>query len=377
VKGGAGPGRPLRVLFTIPNFDTAGSGGAMVAIVERLDPDRFEASVGVSRRGGGLDEQVEASGRTLVVAPHRVPAFPRATFLQRAWRAARPFRGRFDVWHSFNWQGEYSEPVIARLAGARAWIYTKKNMNWNRPTWHVRSSLASRILAQNTDMLREFFGGVRYRRKTRLVPRGVDARRYHPDAPPGYGLRARLGLPREATVAACVSHLLPVKGHPTLLRAAAAVPGLHLAIAGRPADVAYAEGLRRTAGELGIADRVHFLGAVGDVPGLLAESELAVLPTVAKYRMEGCPVALLEAMAAGRACVATDVPGSRDVVEHGSSGLLVPPEDPGAMARALETLTRDPDLRGRLGAGARARIEARYTIEREVADHEEVYDELR
>ena len=136
--------RPMRILFTLPNFITAGSGRAMLNLVERLDRDRFAPGVAIERAGGAMDREVEAMGIPFVVAPFRVPAFPRATFPARAWRAARPFRG-FDAWHSFNWQSEYSEAVIARLSGARSWIFTKKNMNWDRRSWHVRATLATRI----------------------------------------------------------------------------------------------------------------------------------------------------------------------------------------------------------------------------------------
>lgn len=365
--------RPIRILFTVPNFVTAGSGAAMLAIVERLDRSRFAPAVCVERRGGRLDAVVGALGIPFIEAPFRVASLPRARFMARAWRAAGAFRShRFDLWHSFHYGDDYSEPVIARLAGARAWIYTKKNMSWHAWSWHVRSTLASAIVAQNTDMMRDFFTPARYRRKTRLVPRGVDTRRFRPGVT-RTGLRAIHGIPEHAALAVCVAHLLPVKGHPTLLRAAARVPDLHVALAGREADAAYSEGLRREAEDLGIRSRVHFLGSVDDVPGLLAEADLAVLPTVDRFRMEGCPVALLEAMASGVPSVATDVPGSRDLIGDGECGILVPPEDPVGMAAALQRLSADPELRRRLGRSARLQVESAYTIEREVADHEEIY----
>jgi len=92
--------------------------------------------------------------------------------------------------------------------------------------------------------------------------------------------------------------------------------------------------------------------------------------------MEGCPVALLEAMACGKPSVATNIPGSRDVIEHGVSGLLVPPEDPDALSEALLSLVRSAELRASLAEGARQRILANYTIEREVAEHEALYLEV-
>jgi glycosyltransferase involved in cell wall biosynthesis len=92
--------------------------------------------------------------------------------------------------------------------------------------------------------------------------------------------------------------------------------------------------------------------------------------------MEGCPVALLEAMSCGRACVATDVPGSRDLLEHGQSGLIVPPEDPGALAVALRQFAASPGLRQQMGRAARQRVLDHFTIEKEVAAHEALYAEV-
>jgi glycosyltransferase involved in cell wall biosynthesis len=249
-------------------------------------------------------------------------------------------------------------------------------MGWGSRAWWLRSLLATRIAVQNTDMMRDFFGGRLLRGRARFVPRGVDTARFRTSGANGGGLRTRLGIPADATVAGCVAHLVPVKGHPTLLDAAVRVPDLQVAGAGRPLDDEYAASLVHRAAELGISDRVHFLGGVDDVAGLLADLDIAVLPTWGRWRMEGCPVALIEALAAGRACVATDIPGSRDLVTDGHDGLLVPPEDPAALADALERLAADPALRNRLGAAARRTVLERYTIEREVDEHVRLYSEL-
>jgi glycosyltransferase involved in cell wall biosynthesis len=78
-------------------------------------------------------------------------------------------------------------------------------------------------------------------------------------------------------------------------------------------------------------------------------------------------------MSCGKACIATDVPGLRDIIEDGKNGLLVPSEDVTALAQAISRLSSSSELRASLGAAARKRIEERFTIEREVADHEDLY----
>ena len=137
---------PTPILFTIPNFITAGSGRAMLNIIERLDRDAFAPSICVLQKGGDLEREIERQGIPLLEHPFTVPARPYHTLLARALAAARPFRPhRFALWHSFHYLDDYTEPLIARLSGAKYWVYTKKNMNWGRRSWSLRSLLATRI----------------------------------------------------------------------------------------------------------------------------------------------------------------------------------------------------------------------------------------
>ncbi|GIU78029.1 MAG: hypothetical protein KatS3mg005_1267 [Bryobacteraceae bacterium] len=360
----------IRILYTIPNFITAGSGGAMLNIVSRLDRKVFEPAVCVLRRGGKLDRVVEEMGIPLIEAPFVVGARPYSTLLWRAWKAARMFRPyRFDLWHSFHYGDDYTEPLVAYMSGARAWVYTKKNMNWRGRAWKVRSVLARGIAAQNSRMMGEFFGASPFERKTFLIPRGVDTAKFQPGAAARPGMRQRLGTPPGARVVLAVGHVLPVKGHDLLLEAVRGLEGVEVWIAGSMANQEHVEKVRRLAESDGLAGRVRLLGSVEDVAGLHAEADLFVHPS----RQEGCPVALLEAMASGMACIATDIAGSQDVIESGKSGLLVPPLDAGALRAAIERVLSDETLRQSLGIEARRRIVEQYSIEREVAQHVEMY----
>lgn len=102
---------------------------------------------------------------------------------------------------------------------------------------------------------------------------------------------------------------------------------------------------------------VEWLGHRSDVAEILADSHIACLPS---YYREGLPKALLEALAAGRPVVATDVPGCREAVRHGDNGFLVPNRDPEALADALARLIQDPSLRQRMGASGRRRAETEF-----------------
>ena len=123
---------------------------------------------------------------------------------------------------------------------------------------------------------------------------------------------------------------------------------------------------------LGIAGRVHLLGDRIDVPDLLAGMDLFVLPS----RWEGLSVSIMEAMAAGLAVVATDVGGTAELVVNGETGLLVPPADVQALARAVTQLLQDESGADRMGRLGRRRVLSKFTHARMVEQVESLYVSL-
>lgn len=210
--------------------------------------------------------------------------------------------------------------------------------------------------------------------KVRVVSTGVDLARFDPERVDGASVRRSLGLPTGASVLGAVAVLRLHKGHIPLLQAMAG-PELsernaQLLIAG---SGPMGEFLRGMARDLGIAGRVHFLGHREDVPEILAASDVVVLPST---HDEGVPQVILQAFALERPVVASEVAGIRQVVAEGETGLLVPPEDPEAIGRAIVRLLEDGALARRLGEAGRALVQARYSTERMADAMEAVYREL-
>jgi glycosyltransferase involved in cell wall biosynthesis len=164
-----------------------------------------------------------------------------------------------------------------------------------------------------------------------------------------------------------VARLHAQKGLDVLLRAVARVPNAAFSIAG---DGPERRQLEHDARSLGVADRVSFLGFRRDVPDLLDACDVFVLPSL----FEGLPLVLLEAMAREKPVVGTAVPGIEEVVEDGA-GLLVPPSDPEALARAITAVAEDGERARHMAAKGRARVEAHFSIERMVDGVAEVYAE--
>lgn len=209
--------------------------------------------------------------------------------------------------------------------------------------------------------------------RLRVVPNGVDLDRLEDgDAT---GLRASLGIPGSATVLVAAGALIELKGFATAIRALrlARDDGLdaRLVIAG---DGPERGALGRLATELGIAGVVHFLGARQDVGAILRDcGDIAIVPS----RIESFALVAAEAGAVGRPTIASRVGGIPEVIEDEVTGLLVPPSDATALARAMLRLGRNSTERVAMGRAAHARVATRFTTAQLTSAVEQLYTELR
>jgi glycosyltransferase involved in cell wall biosynthesis len=214
-----------------------------------------------------------------------------------------------------------------------------------------------------------------------VVHNGIELSRFERPPQPGR-LRRELGLPADAPLVAVLARLHPVKGIEYFLEAAAAVaarfPHARFLVVGQGAvlrdgaivETPYKRQLEAAAGALGLGGRVAFTGFRLDVPELLAEVAVSVLPCTGN---EGLSNSVLESMAAGVPVVATTVGGNPEVVEDGLSGLLVPPRDAGALARAIGAVLADPALAARLGQAGRERVRSHFSEAEMVRRTERLY----
>jgi glycosyltransferase involved in cell wall biosynthesis len=202
-----------------------------------------------------------------------------------------------------------------------------------------------------------------------VIPLGLDLDDFLDVTRPSGRLRAALGLAATVPLVGAVGRLVAIKGNGTLLEAVASLPDVHLALVGdgdeRPALEVLAE-------RLGIAARVHFTGWWDDVPAAMSDLDVVALTS----RNEGTPASIIEALAAQRPVVATDVGGVRSVVEHGVTGLLVPSGNHSAVARALGALLADPGVGAGMARTGRDRVRERFGIGRLLGDMRTLYDEL-
>lgn len=212
------------------------------------------------------------------------------------------------------------------------------------------------------------------REKVQVIPLGLDLERFAPERTAGLRGEFRDELRAgDRPVISIVARLAPIKNHTLLFDAVS-----QLVRAGRDPVVAVVGGgseemsLRASVTSMGLDGHVRFVGWRTDLARVYAGSDVVALTS----NNEGTPVSLIEALAAGRAVVATDVGGVRDVLENGRLGLLVPPGDADALAGALGRLLDDESLRASLGAAGMSSVPARFGSPRLVADMKQLYDEL-
>jgi glycosyltransferase involved in cell wall biosynthesis len=189
----------------------------------------------------------------------------------------------------------------------------------------------------------------------------------------GAAVREELGLGPHDRLLVAIGNLYPVKGHRYLVDAMARLadrhPTLHVAIAGRGE---LAPALAASAAQHGIGGRVHLLGLRADVAAVLAAADVFVLPSLS----EGLPLALLEAMFAGRPIVASDVGEVRAALAGGDAGVLVRAGDAGGLAAALDDLLTDAARARHLAARARTRAAAEYDVSHMVRRYGSIYEQL-
>lgn len=360
--------------------DANGFGGAEIAtlaLIRGLDRDQWEPSIVF--HPSPRNEPLAEAARDLGVEVHGVPRMPpRRRGIRGVGRFVRLLRSeRPAILHvALSWPLAAKMALLFGVPLARVpGVVTTAHL-WLDVEPTSRVLVQQRLIAANVDRLiavsehtaRQFREQLRWPAdKIEVIPNGVDTRALRRDRSPE--LRRELTGPEDRPVLLCPARLDPQKGHAHLLAALPRLPEVILALAGtgelQPT-------LEVQASELGVRDRVRFLGLRFDVPELMAASDIVVLPSL----FEGLPIVPLEAMAAGRPVVATRIGGTDEAILDGETGLLVPPEDPPALAAAIRFLLEEPQRSARMGEHGRLHVARRFDLATMVARTTALYTEV-
>ena len=316
----------------------------------------------------GLVEQIRRAG----VRVHMVGKIPLASGIGWLMTLRLLRRDQYDVAITCLFAADVIGRLLARAANIPRIITAVQTRNANYPWWkfwlvRLTAPLADLVVSCSAT-IRTFVAqheGVPLSR-IEVIPNSVSVG----ESRGSYSseqVREELGLGPNDVLIGSVGRLTEQKGFDVLLHALPMVHGsrLRVVIAGVGELDAM---LRRLAAELGIADRVYFAGYRRDVSSLLSALDLYVHPS----RFEGMPFAVLEAMAAGCPIVASAVDGTRELIDDGVHGWLVPPDDPVALAYAIDAALGDIAEARRRGELARQRVAAQFNVDAMVDAWEQI-----
>jgi glycosyltransferase involved in cell wall biosynthesis len=369
-----------------------GSGRAMLDVLGLLDRERFDPVIVCPREGELITAARVRGYEAHVVAPTGAlrqynkallsggaAALPAMgwSLLHHGLQMRRWLRAEhIDVLHCNQTRAALQAGLGARLAGIpMVWVVRIKERLPAMAT-RLAGQCASAVVALAPSCMEDFANAGRLCSKVTEIPLGVDTSRFAPAAgtpPVPHGLH----LAPSDRVVLMVGGLHPRKRHDLLIEAAPHVlehvPEARFVIVGggfEDVGAEYEAGLKQRAADLGLAERVVFTGRRDDVPAILRVCDLFVLPS----DQEGLPGSVLEAMATGKPCVVT--PAAAAPVVDGTTGLVVPPNDPQALADAIVRILHDGELAEAMGRAGRERAVEAYSLEATVRQYEALYERL-
>jgi glycosyltransferase involved in cell wall biosynthesis len=373
--------RPSRVLHVLSGGTIGGCEQHVLALLTHLDRTRFEPWLACFEAEPDEATPMLPMFRAAGVRTIDLRA-TRRTDPAAVWRFGRLLRrGRFDIVHAHSFRTELASTLLGRVAGmAPVVVRTVYNVDefYTSPCYAPLAKLSARglnrIIAISdavADFLRSDAGLPA--EKIERIYYGIDPAPYQPDMPPPS--RRTDGDPLKRPTIGMVARLAPQKGHRVLFDALPAVraslPDVMVRLIGHE-ELSTAAELREYATMRGVADLVRFEGFRADIPQVMADLDVFVLPSL----WEGFGLVLVEAMAAGRPVVASAVGPIPEIVIDGETGLLVPPDDAAALADAIVRLLREPDRAAAMGRAGRARVERELQLDTMIARTEAVYDRL-
>jgi len=366
----------LNVLQFLTLLAIGGTERQVLNLVQGLDTTRFDVEVACLKRWGALLPEMEATG--VPITEYKTTSLYNHVAAWNQMKFLRHLRKRkVDIVHTYGFYSNVFALAPARLAGAAAVLASIRDTGEHQTPMQKR---IEKLFCRMADCIVTNAEAVRNRlidegydaAKIVVIHNGIELTRYN-RKPAELGLHRELGVASTTPLVAVFARLNDLKGVEYFLRAAAGLiqhfKNVRFLIVG---DGASRPELERYTKQLGLSEHVVFLGFRLDVPTLLSEVSVSVLPTLS----EGLSNSLLEAMAASVPVVATSVGGNPEVVENGVTGLLVPPRDADALGQAIGQLLEQPSLATRFGLAGRERVAKKFALEHMTRATEHLYERL-
>src|ERR1051326_1346109 len=363
-----------RVLHVVPDLIPYGLERMVATLATMSDRARFEVSIVslYSRQPGSLAASLEAEGiRVFDLGKRRGLDLRMFERIRRLIAQLRP-----EVVHTHNYVLRYTLPA-SLLYRTPVLVHTIHNLAEREVDraglWlhkiAFRKAVHPVVIAET---VAGSFEKVYRMPRPSLIMNGIDVARYAA-GPDRNAWRQQQGFDADDLLFVCTARLYPQKNHRDLLASFAAgpaqLPSCRLLLAG---DGALLSQLRQQACDLGISQRVHFLGRRDDIAEMLAACDVFVLASL----WEGNPLSVMEALAAGLPAVVTGAGAITELVDSGTHGKVVPPGDVHSLTQAMMRLANDSHLRRTMSAAAATRAQARFDAARMVEAYQSLYGRL-
>jgi glycosyltransferase involved in cell wall biosynthesis/peptidoglycan/xylan/chitin deacetylase (PgdA/CDA1 family) len=378
VRCGVSSAPRMKILHVVDNLEVGGTETQMVQMAQRLASHSDCVIVGTLRAGGPLTDQLKEAGIQIIEFPKRrtMLSFQAAYQLIRMARFIR--RERIDVVHAHDLWANLMAVPAARLARAPVVISSQRNLatlSWYTPLrkkFIRRVHLLAKYVVVNSIAVKQLMEN-EFRipaERLHVLNNGVDFERFSKPSVDRQALFPALD-PKSRLIVNVANMNTEIKGHAVLIAAAkeicASSPDVRFAFIG---DGPIRGHLERRVRESGLQDRFCFLGRRRDVAEILSCADLFVFPSFA----EGLPNSVLEAAAACLPVIATHVGGIPEIIEHGVTGLLVPPGNIGALVAAVLQFLRDPSFAATLARAGQQHVRSKFCFESAVAQLRLLYD---
>jgi len=365
--------RNIKVLHLITSLEVGGAQHGLLLGLPRFNTDRYEHIICSLMNRIPMAEQFRESGIEVhSLGLNRRTDLSVVVRLRRLMKKVRP-----DILHTYLLHANVLGRIVGRLVGIPVIIGSERTIGQAGPCGRlatklsnpltnaveVNSELGARSIAIDLGVPPD---------KIEVVRSGVDLKKFGHSTNRA-AVRSQMGLKKGQHLVLYVGRLRAVKGIEYGLRAFAAaqsqLSSMHMALAGEGELLDHLKNIVR---ELNVSDHVTFLGVRNDLPDLLSGADSVLMPSL----KEGFPRTAIEAMAAGKPIIATNVGGTSEAIIDGETGILIPAKNIEVMTSTLLRLVNDKDLQLKLGEAGRQRSTNNYSVNNYVTRLDELYRKL-
>lgn len=341
-----------RIVYTIPNFKTAGSQHVVLSLYRRVDRFLFDPYICVEKYPEKIPEDVPMDRRLVF------------EWGGNAFEDVRNFSyllstHKIDIVHSWDYKSNYLEPLASKIAGV-SYLYTKKNSSWSK-RWILKSFLSDHIAYDNPEMKESFFSSRIYKKKITFVPHGVDTNVFKPLEK----------IPTEFFNLVCIGNIENNKNQLFIIKALKDLPDNFILHLYGKEDSDYKKLLEQYILSTNLGKRIQFHGYIDNsrLPEIFRKIDVFVLAS----KKEGMPVSIMESLACGIPILCSDSGGGAKFVLSGGGGYIFDLANVRMMINHLERLAQNPEESILLSLEGRKNIENNLSVQKEISSYEKLY----